>query len=139
MNTLSRLNTWAQKAPMCSCGRGNITYICKEEYCKSRRNSTKPAQVFYCLDCNHDGLHPHNVVQLETEFNTFMQLSSDVKEDIEQLYDDVKNLMQTWSPIVKHLEKMKKSPTITYKVSELEKLFNDVTDDQTKIEEYFND
>ena len=104
MNTLSRLNKWAKNAPMCSCGRGNIGYICKEEYCSTRRNSETPSQVFYCLDCSHDGKHRHAVVQLETEFNTFMQLSSDVKEDIEQLYDDVKNLMQTWSPIVKHLE-----------------------------------
>ncbi len=95
---------WAEKAPICKCGREKSIYICEDEACH-KQNENK---FIYCGLCLEEGVeHQHFRHQRITNaMNTFSQRWIQLKENSATLFGKASEFIEEFNPLIKYLEKL---------------------------------
>jgi len=91
---------WLEKAPMCTCKRDKILYICLSEDC------TYKEQKHYCQACLVEGKHNHfPLVQLSTQIAIMDGQWSELQERLSGIKIQSERRTQFLMPLLNYLEK----------------------------------
>ena len=90
---------WLEKAPMCSCSRDKILYICLKEDCSFRD------QKHYCQACLVEGKHNHfPLVQLSTQIAIMDGQWSELQERVNEIKVQCERRIHFLMPLITYIE-----------------------------------